>query len=225
MKKYPFVATLFQLFFCLFVFFPATLAQKSFEFANILPVEAQPITSVAPQFFGNYESDKGKEFTYEFNDKGIFLKTINIQAISQKTIRETGKYKVQNGYLFGVNEDSIPCFFEDSNYYFGVRNSIQLVGADIANQLCLNSPTSYILNSKSEHGFVPMLLEFKNNQLIISSFDYDAEGTIFKKIKDQQQLVLENNPLSIYLLQPTLKEWQKTAKKEIFRNPRVFIKQ
>ncbi|MCO5260924.1 MAG: hypothetical protein M9916_12340 [Crocinitomicaceae bacterium] len=224
MKIYSFSLLFLTLFFSTFVDGSQLFAQNSYEFGITLPVESEATSTVNAVYYGTYESEKGPEYNYEINENGLFLKTINIQAITQETIRETGKYSVRNGYIFGITEDSIPCLFEDDKYYFGVRNTIQLTGNSSVNVLTQLSVNSYILNYKSDNGYVPALFEFIGNQLKITDFDYDIEGKIFKKIKEQQLVESATNGLKTYILRPTVKEWSKISKKDIFVTSHIFEK-
>lgn len=224
MKNYLSKNLLMKLFFIFYFFSLSVIAQNSYEIGVTLPFETPPIYAVDSKFYGVYESDKGTQTAYELTDKGVFIKTINIQAITKETMRENSQYFVRNEHLFGVTEDSIPYVYEDEKYYFGVRNTVPIVGMDVENKLVPLNQWSYILNLKTENGYIPMLLEFIGNQLQISSFDYDEEGKVFKKVKEQQNIEQQNNELTIIVLFPTLKEWQKLSKKEIFGTPRNFTK-
>lgn len=206
MKKYLLPPSISGLFFFCFTISFSSFSQKSYEFGLPLPVEMIAVTTVLPDYHGVYESPNGPQLSYEFTDKGMFIHTINIQAISRETIRESSQYSVRNGHIFGVTEDSIPCVLEDDNYYFGVRNKVQVAGAGTANQLLPNGTGSYILNFKTDTGYTPALLEFKVNQVWISHFDYDEEGKLFKKIKEQQVIAGNTNGLTNIILLPTLKE-------------------
>lgn len=201
--------------------FTALYAQKSYEFKEALPISGSLIVAVDARYFGTYEGET-TQLMYIVSDSGIVINTINIQAISKETVRETGQYFVRNEHIFGVTKDSIPCVLQDDNYYFGVRNSVQLIGKGSENILMNDSPGTYFLNFKTEHGYTPALLRFENQQLKISYFDYDEESKIFKKIKEKQVLSNQDNSLTTIVLEPTIKEWQKLAKKELFGVPTVF---
>lgn len=224
MKNYLSKNLLMKLFFTFYFFSLSAIAQNSYEFGVTLPIETPPVYTVDSKFYGVYESDKGTQTAYELTDKGIFIKTLNIQAITKETMRENSQYFVRNEHLFGVTEDSIPYVYEDEKYYFGLRNTVSIVGVDVDNKLVSLNQWSYILNIKTENGYIPMLLEFIGNQLQISSFDYDEEGKVFKKVKEQRNIEQQKNELTIIVLIPTLKEWQKLSKKEIFGNPRNYNK-
>lgn len=225
MKKYRFELAFFKLFFVFLISASSVFSQKSYEFGVTLPVESVSVTTTDPVYFGIYQSSKGPQLSYEVNEKGIFIHTINIQAISRETIREDSRYEVRNEHIFGVTEDSIPCVFQDDNYYFGVRNSVQLAGSESENKLIPNGTGTYILNFKSDNGYTPALVEFRNNQLNISHFDYDEEGKLFKKVKDQQTVESRESNLTTIILLPTLREWQKISKKELFGEANVFHKE
>lgn len=223
MKKNPFKPTLFTVFLTFWSIQFASFSQKSYEFSLPVPVETTPVHSVDQRYFGTYESTKGPQLSYELNERGIFIYTINIQAISKETLRENSKYSIRNEHIFGVVEDSIPYVFQDDNYYFGVRNAVQLAGVESTNKLVPNGPESYVLNFKTDNGYTPALLELKNNQLHISYFDYNEESKLFNKIKEMQTITPQNG-LTTIVLSPTLKEWQKLFKKELFGEVQVFDK-
>lgn len=223
MKKNPFKPTFFTAFLTFWSIQLSLFSQKSYEFSTPLPVETAPVNTVDQSYFGIYESTKGPQLSYELNEKGIFIYTINIQAISKETLRENSKYSVRNEHIFGVVEDSIPYVFQDDNYYFGVRNAVQLTGGESTNKLVPNGLGSYVLNFKTDHGYTPALLEVKNNQLHLSYFDYNEESKLFNKIKETQTITPENG-LTTIVLSPTLKEWQKLFKKELFGEVQVFDK-
>jgi hypothetical protein len=224
MKKYLLLPSIFGLFFVFFTTSFSSFSQNSYEFGLPLPIETIAVLTVSPSNYGIYESPNGPQLSYEFTDKGMFIHTINIQAISRETIRESSQYSVRNEHIFGVTEDSIPCVLQDDNYYFGVRNKVQVAGEGNANQLLPNGVGSYVLNFKTDSGYIPTLLEFKTNQLWISHFDYDEEGKLFKKIKEQQVITGNSNGLTNIILLPTLKEWQKISKKELFGEIQIFNK-
>lgn len=224
MKKNPFKPTFFTAFLTFWCIQLSLFSQKSYEFSLPVPVETAPVYSVETTYFGTYISTKGPQLSYELNEKGLFIHTINIQAISKETLRENSKYSIRNEHIFGVVEDSIPYVFQDDNYYFGVRNAVQLAGVESSNKLVPNGPGSYVLNFKTDNGYTPALLELKNNQLHISYFDYNEESKLFNKIKETQTVTSENG-LTTIVLTPTLKEWQKLFKKELFGEVQVFEKQ
>lgn len=219
MKKVPIHLSVVKLFFIFFIFYSSSFSQISYEFGVLIPTEKTPLHTTEPTYFGLYETEN-PQLKYEINEKGIFIQTINIQSISKETIRETGKYEVRNEHIFGVSEDSIPCIFQDDNYYFGVRNTVQLIGNNSENKLIPMGTGSYILNFKTENGYTPTLMEFRNNQLNISHFDYDSESKFFKKIKDKQTIQL--NDLTTIVLRPTLREWEKISGKELFGEVQSF---
>lgn len=221
MKKDSIHLLVAQLFFIFCLPFSSSFSQISYEFGVPIPVEKTPVNTTEPVYFGLYETDN-PQLKYEINEKGIFIQTINIQSISKKTIRETGKYEVRNEHIFGVSEDSIPCIFQDDNYYFGVRNTVQLIGQDSDNKLIPTGNGSYILNFKTENGYTPTFIEFRNNQLNISHFDYDSESKLFRKIKDKQ--TIQSNGLTTIVLHPTIREWEKISGKELFGTIQSFKK-
>jgi hypothetical protein len=99
-------------------------AQSSYEFKSAMPPEGELVKTVDPTYYGVYKNeDTGTEFV--LNAEGISMVTIINSFITKEQVRETSKYQVRNGYLFGVKEnDSIPCIFEDDKYFFGIRQKI-----------------------------------------------------------------------------------------------------
>lgn len=223
MKKYPFILPLVNLIF-IFCFTFQLDAQNSYEFSALLPVDGVEINSIDNLFYGEYKSDNG-QLSYEFNSDGIFIHTINIQVLTQETIRENSQYYVRNEHVFGVSDDSIPYVFQDDKYFFGIKSTIQLVGMNSVNKLLKLNSNSFIVNYKTDYGFTPSLFEFRNNQLNISHFDYDFEGDVFKKIKDKEMVdSKDSTTMKTILLKPTQKEWQKLMSKELFGESNVFQK-
>lgn len=223
MKKDSIYLSVAKLFFIFCISSFHSFSQISYEFGVLIPVETIPVNATEPIYFGLYETEN-PQLKYEINETGIFIQTINIQSISKETIRETGKYEVRNEHIFGVSEDSIPCIFQNDNYYFGVRNTVQLIGNNSENKLIPTGKGSYILNFKTENGYTPTFVEFRNNQLNISHFDYDSEGKLFRKIKDKQMIQSQNNSLTTIVLRPTLREWEKIFGKELFGEIQSFEK-
>lgn len=201
-----------------------SLTQQSFEFSKPVPTESDTIQHIHRAFYGVYQSEQGAQIKYDFSDSGVYILTIAIQSISVKTLKESPKYKVRNGYLFGVDEDSIPCIQKDDNYFFGIRNTKQIIGDDTENILTYIDDSTYMLNFKTSQGYVPSLFEFQNNQLFISQFDYDSDGKILKSIKNRTELKHENN-LTTTLLTPNNRKWQKVFRKGVFNFKATFNKQ
>src|SRR5690606_18174277 len=86
--------------------------------------------------------------SYEINEEGIFIVSVNINSISRQTIRESSNYTIRNNHIFGVlgNEDSIRCILEGENYYFGVKNRVQIIGGSAKNKLIEIGTGQYVLN-------------------------------------------------------------------------------
>ena len=96
--------------------------QDSFDFSEPLPVGEKTIIAVSNSFLGKYEASNGESF-YEFTPEGVWIISTIYSSISRETIRESTKYTVRNGYIFGVViGDSLPCELEGESYYFGMRN-------------------------------------------------------------------------------------------------------
>lgn len=222
MKKYS-INRLFILHLFL-VLHLALFGQSSYEFAQPMSTEDPSLLTVDPSFYGTYDSGSSS-LKYEVNAQGIFIHTINIQAMTRETLRETGKYFIRNEHIFGVSKDSIPYVYQDSLYYFGVRNSTKLVGDSVQNVLKSSGSGVYILFFKSDFAYVPTKIEFKNNRMYISYMTYDDGEEEFKKVKEQTGAGSSENNLKTVILHPTAAEWKKLLKKGFWDTAREFVKQ
>ena len=194
MKKNPFKPTFFTAFLTFWCIQLSLFSQKSYEFSLPVPVETAPVYSVETTYFGTYISTKGPQLSYELNEKGLFIHTINIQAISKETLRENSKYSIRNEHIFGVVEDSIPYVFQDDNYYFGVRNAVQLAGVESSNKLVPNGPGSYVLNFKTDNGYTPALLELKNKRVKENLEKTEQEmQSVLKSLMEKNETIAKMN--------------------------------
>jgi len=199
----------------------SSISQKSYYFSDPLPSVESKVTHVDSKWFGTYKSSTGI-ISYKVDEAGIAIISTAISSISKESVRESTKYDVRNGYIFGVHDvDSIPCVYEDDRYYFGIRNHDVFVGEGSENVLAkTSSNTSYILNQSANGNYIPMLLEFKGGKLKISYFEYDDETSDFSFVETQKSIKTQYQELIV--LSPSETEFNKLKADGVFDLPRVF---
>ena len=212
----------FALLITCFVVFAALKAQNSYEFKSAMPPDGEIVKTVDPALYGVYKNEQtGTEFV--FNAEGVSMITIINSFITREQVRETSKYQVRNGYLFGVKEnDSIPCIEEDGKYFFGIRHKVTLNDPNHKAVIKKISNQSYMLNFIETKGYSPSLLSFKGNALTISHFTYPGESNVFDAIDKQEKS--KEADYDLVLLSPNQKEWNKLDKTLIFDTDILFVK-
>lgn len=201
----------------------SSISQKSYYFSDPLPSVESKIAHVDAKWFGTYKSSTGI-ISYKVDETGISIISTSISSISKEAIRESTQFDVRDGYIFGVIEnDSIPCVYEDERYYFGIRNQDVFIGEGSENVLTkTGSTTSYILNLYENGYYVPMLLDFTGGKLTISYFEYDDETSDFSFVKAQKSI--ETEYMELIVLSPNEKEFKKLKADGVFDLPKVFKK-
>ncbi len=196
-------------------------SQISYDFGKILPPQGSEVTNIDEIFHGIYSNSEA-DLKYEVSDSGIYVLSTQYNKISRKTIRENTKYDVKDGYLFGVvANDSIPCFLEGENYYFGIRNRVCLIGKGSSNKLVRSASGVYYINFYENGGYVPAKMVMTLNSLSISYFNYSDNSKLQKKVK--KETIIESGNLKIYRLEPTAEEWL-SMNLPLFDAPLVFGK-
>lgn len=196
------------------------IAQTSYDFAITLPPNSPEISAVPKSFYGIYSSDS-TDIDYEFSAKGIFAISTIYNQISRETVRESSKYRVENGYLFGVQkDDSIPCILEGDYYVFGIKYREQIIGGTAQHKLVQLTPNSFIVNFKENGTFTPSLFEFKGKTVSVRHFTYDSEATVFDGITSKKTAT--SNQMNTISLSPTLEEWNKISISSIMTRPTLF---
>ena len=206
------------------LFLHATLfAQISYDFASPIPPNGKSVITFNPSSFGVY-TNKNSPLSYEINEEGIFIVSVNINSISRQTIRESSNYTVRNNHIFGVlgNEDSIPCILDGENYYFGVKNRVQIIGGSAKNRLVEIEAGQYVLNYEENGKYVPAFISIVGNNLTINQFDYESDTKTFKKIKS---FTSYSEGLEYITLNPTMEEWQKLKLDQIQGEATVFVRE
>lgn len=198
------------------------VAQESYEFVSPLPPSEEIVEYVSSSYFGKYENfETGTEIIV--NSNGITLLTIIHSFITQEQVRESSKYTLRNGYLFGVIENDSVLYVQDGDkYYFGIKNKIRLNDAKNGAVIKKINESNYIINFKENNSYSPSLLSFKGKNLSLKHFDYPSETKIFEGIKIQDKIL--KGDLTLVRLNPNQKEWEKLDKKIIFGKEIVFEK-
>lgn len=219
MKKYLLLASFFLAF--------IGTGQKSFYFAGPYPGEMNKLSGIEKRLHGNYHSADYNR-TYQINEEGIFVLSVQLSRISRETIRETSTYEVRNGYIFGVmKNDSLPCVLEGEYYFFGVRNKEQLYstkGSD--GRAFLNKSKkkvdTYYLNMEENGRFIPIEFKFDKHGLHISSFDYESDTDEFDFITEKETIPAEYHELIV--LKPNKDEWEKLQQMPLFPSGHLYKK-
>lgn len=200
----------------------SSFSQKSYYFSDPVPSVAAKISAVDSKYFGVYASGTG--LSYSIDESGISIVSTSISSMSRESIRESSKYDVRGGYIFGVVEnDSIPCILEEDRYYFGIRNVDVFIGVGNSNVLTKTTSSSiYIVNQYENGNYTPMQLSFKGSKLTISYFEYDDETSNFNFIETQKSIPTQYNELII--LSPTAEEFKTLEGKGIFAMGKTFKK-
>lgn len=197
---------IFHIFVTLFIF-SNTFGQNSYYFSVPLPTDGEKVNTVDPNYFGEYTNNSSL-IIYNIDALGIHLISTQISSISKELVRESSTYSVRNGYIFGVIEnDSLPCVFENGRYYFGLHNKKTLCGEDNKNQLRRISSTQYLLNFFESGSYTPMLLLFSGKTMSVHELDYDPSKEEFNYISEQKSTSIDGQ--SIILLKPTAEECKK----------------
>lgn len=196
------------------------IAQTSYDFSTTVPPNSPEISAVPKSFFGVYSSDSA-DIDYEFSAKGIFAVSTIYNQISRETVRESSKYRVENGYIFGVQkDDSIPCILEGEYYVFGIKNREQIIGGTAQHKLVQLTTSSFIVNFKENGTYTPSLFEFKGKTLSVRHFTYESDATVFDGIASRKTAT--SNQMNTISLNPTLEEWNTIPLTSIMTRPTLF---
>ncbi len=209
--------------FCLF-FIGAfySFSQSSYQFEQPLPPAQSNLKSLPTFLFGTYQSPN-LSINYEINANGIFTVSNNFMSLSRAAIRESSKYEVREGYLFGLNDiDSVPCVLQGEFYHFALRHKDQLVGDSSKNILRKLDNDSYVLNFFENGAFTPALLTFKDKKLIIQYFSYEDNTKVFESITNQR--TVNTSSLSEIYLNPNAEEFKKLSQRDYLGKQVIYSK-
>lgn len=198
-------------------------AQLSIVFKNPLPTKLGEVSSTDRSYFGTYQS-ADEMINYIFDEKGVTVYSTTISSMSKELIRETGKYEVRNGFLFGVvKDDSIPCVLDNDRYYFGIRNNQTIIGEGSDHKMTKISSSEYLISNFEDGNYIPTLLKFTSTGCEFSYFDYDEEDAFFQTVSDKKEL--NGQYFDILILNPNTKETQALLKHSIFSDKQKFTRQ
>lgn len=195
-------------------------AQVSYVFKLPMPPDNERISSVSASYYGSYKNaETGTVFL--FDSQGVSIISIIYSYITKEQVRESSKYQVRNGYIFGVVKgDSLPCLLEDEKYYFGIQQKTTY-NEDLNNAVLKKiSDKSYIINFKDGNSFTPGLITFSGKTMTLKHFDYDSATDVFNNIKDKE--VIKSDEINTHFLNPSQKEWDKLNENSIFDKGRSF---
>ncbi len=183
-----------------------TFSQNSYYFSNPLPSEEKKVQSVDKKWFGEYK-DEATSLMYSFTADGITIISTQVSSVSKKLVRESSKYSVKGGFIFGVVEnDSLRCILEKRYYYFGIRNRDAVVYKNSTTQLTRINDRQYMLNYEENGKYVPIKLVFSNGKLTISEFDYNPDQRSFEFVQAQNESKI--NTQNIVVLSPSILEFE-----------------
>lgn len=179
----------------------------TYEFKDAMPPNQFKVASVSTNWFGRYTNPE-LGFTYVIDAKGISVISTITESISRETIRESSRYRVHDGYIFGVHEtDSLPCILDGDRYYFGLHRTTPLVDESTEHILKKVDASHYIINFSSNGRYIPCLLTFSGKKLSVHYFDYPLETDIFNFIQSKEEP--NENSQKLICLSPTTEEWNK----------------
>jgi len=199
-----------------------SIGQKSYYFSKPLPSLRNEVRSIDPKLFGTYNSNTISR-SYEFNQNGIYILSTAINSITRELIRESSKYDVRDGFIFGVLEnDSLPCVLENDRFYFGVLHKEVLVGASSQTVLTRVGKNEYIINFYENGYYTPIVLKFQGSKLTLQDFSYEFETDVFDHIANQKSIDAEFHEMII--LSPTREEYELLVKNRIYSSSGSFKK-
>ena len=196
-----------------------SMAQNSYYFSEPLPSLSAKVQQISSNYHGEFSNSEGT-IRYLVNEEGISIISTSVTSIPKETVRETSKYEVRNGHIFGVTQDSLPCVLDDGRYFFGVRNRDIYVGEGSPNILTKLESNRYLINQYEEGRYIPILIEFKGKKLTLKYFDYEGTEGEFAFITNQEALKASNQDLVI--LSPTADEFTQLQNKGFFVDPLVL---
>lgn len=194
----------------------SAIGQKSYYFSDPLPTEGTVVTNIDKKWYGKFKQENASR-TIIINEDGIFVQSTNVSSVSRELIRESSTYDVRNGYIFGVaKDDSLPCILEGERYYFGIRNTEQIVGAGSSNILIKSSKeaNTFYLNMEENGYYLPVRLTFERGNLIMAYFDYELDGSEFDFVENQKSIKTDFH--EIVILTPTSEELSRLISDGVF---------
>lgn len=199
-----------------------SFAQISYDFDQALPPQLEEVITTDERWFGDYGAEEDDR-TYTISANGIWVYNNEIQGMSRQTLRESTRYSLRNGYLFGVHAtDSLPVIEEGEMIYFGVRTSEQITGGRSPHKLKKLSANTYILSFYENGTFVPCLISIVAGEMRWQYFDYESDTNAFDGL--QKARSQERQGIIIHTLSPSAAEFADLDFKAIFGEEAIFRK-
>lgn len=198
------------------------LGQTTVQFEQPLPPGKPTIQGVDKSLYGRYKSTNS-ETTYCFDEQGIAIVSIITAFVTHEQVRESSALEVRNDFLFGIKAgDSVPCFFENDKYYYGIEHRQPLIGNSSNNQLVALDGQHYILNFKEGNNYEPSLFEFQNGSLTVkhAELEYQQE---YKSVNKQSNI--DRYGTKVAVLNPKQNEWTKMNAKIFDTKQLKYVKE
>ena len=214
MKKVLFLAT--------FCFSFLSFGQKMFQFSDPQPAGISSTSTCDESCFGRYK-DANTGVTYIINEKGISIETVVISFVTRTQIRESSKLKLRNGYLHGINgKDSVICIEEGDKVFYGLPQTLVVIGSGSLNSLTRISAKKYVINFHEGLYFEPSLLTFdgKGIQIVHADMNYTP---IFSRYL--QVATITRYGENVAIIAPTNEQWQSLETLLFTSKPAVYLKE
>ena len=168
-------------------------------------------------FSGQYKDTVNSGATWIFNDEGIYTAEVIPLRIPKKSVRESSKYTVKEGYIFGVREnDSLPYIMQGDDYLVGIENKrlqADWKNKDSENEIYSNKHTLYLHFKEGDYySLVKIVKDYQS--LVFYEFNYEKCLDHLKKLKKTEEEKIGNNPTLI--INPKSKEWQEFNLEQYF---------
>jgi hypothetical protein len=201
----------------------STFGQVSYDFAEPLPPSALIAKTTLANHFGTYQLDSSDRLII-ICEAGIFAQNNIVTSISRSTIRESTKYQIKDGMIYGVHPtEAYPCFLEGEDYYFGVPNSDLIIGEGCENKLVKISNNAYVLNFFENGTYTPCLIKIINDELRIQYFDYDSDTEAFKNLPVARATT--NMGMKNITLKPDVDQFIEVNFSQMFGKENIYIRQ
>lgn len=167
---------------------------------------------------GQYQDTSLHQATWIFNEKGIYTSEVIPLKIPKAEVRESSKYNVSNGYIFGVKDnDSLPYIMQGDAYLVGIENlrlQADWKNKESENEVYMNDQSLY-LHFKEGDYYSIIKIEQKVNTLVFYEFHYEAHTEQLKSLKKTDEEKINSMPTLI--LNPKSKEWEEYNLESYFK--------
>lgn len=161
-------------------------------FQEAHPQSSKEISKIKSSNYGRYK-DTTNYAWLEVNEIGIFKTTTVFMEIPKKEVDKNDKYKVLDGWIYGIKKDSLPAVLEGENYVFGMPVKTEVLSYNGKYSLRKIDANTVILNSQRETDSTWSIAQiyFEGNTVEYYSFDLydfaqknDTLQSEFTKIND-----------------------------------------